>query len=294
MIDHHIPEELDGLVPVATAFQIGNALVTDNLWNLCIGVLTRQVVLALHQRLQDALVAKLVSQLEVLLVACQLSDVGKRLVQSAVLTDQHLLNLLVTQLADLVNHPVRQLDKHLLGLLTTCNEVGIAQSGIDLVDIIKRYPTVVQSERVGMDVAFGYLSPYLVGVGHTTHIAVLASILTAFQFAEHIVQASTDFLVSCGSHHIAQCRHIVSTDVAVQTRILPVSVVLGLRRQPSPFQIGCQQSVSIQRQEVVDVCLLVFLKLTIGQSHTLDGESLDALCLCCTCRQSNGCQANKE
>ena len=40
MIDHHIPEELDGLVPVATAFQVGNALVADNLGNLCIGVLT--------------------------------------------------------------------------------------------------------------------------------------------------------------------------------------------------------------------------------------------------------------
>jgi hypothetical protein len=33
----------------------------------------------------------------------------------------------------------------------------------------------------------------------------------------------------------------------------------------------------------VDVSLLVFQELAVGQSDTTDGEGLDALCLCTCC-----------
>ena len=244
--DDDVPEELRCLVPVLQTFEVGNALVADDFWNLRVGVLARQVVLALQQGFQHLLVAELVGQFQVFLVFCDAVDVGKRLVQSALFADEHLLNLLVGESRHELHHPVGQLDEHRLGLAATGNEVGIAQSGVDFMDVVQRHPAVVQSEGVGADVALRQFLPYFAAIGHTAQIAVAGSILAALQLAHHVVEPLLYLGITRGGSHIAECRQVVTADVAVESGVLPVGVILSLRLQAGLLQVGGEQTVGIE------------------------------------------------
>ena len=257
LADDYVPEELCRAVPVGQSLQVGDALVADDFRNLRVGVLAREVILTAQQRLQHLLVAELVGQTQVFLVAGDSKDIGKGLVQSTLLTAKHLLNLLVAQPAHLANHPVGQSDEHLFGIFAACHQPCIAQSGVDFVNVVERNPPIVQSERSRADVAVGYLAPYFLRVRHAAQVAVPGRILTAFQLLQEIVHALFHLTVARSGKHVGKSREIMAADVAVKTGVLPVGIVLGLGRQPSSLQVGSKQTVGIEPHQIVNVRLLI-------------------------------------
>ena len=103
---HVLPEEVGGAVPRGIAFDVGDALETDNFRNLGIGVHAREAVLAVEQRFEHIVVRETVSEGKILVVACDGGHVGENFVEAAVLAAQHLLHLLVGKLRSLCHHPV--------------------------------------------------------------------------------------------------------------------------------------------------------------------------------------------
>ena len=66
---------------------------------------------------------------------------------------KHILHLFVAETGSDVNHPVGEVNQHLAGEFATCVEIGITQSGISFVYIIKRHPFAVKVETSGTDIA---------------------------------------------------------------------------------------------------------------------------------------------
>ena len=105
---------------------------------------------------------------EVLLVARDGVGISQHLVHAAVLRIECPFHLLVCKSCRQVDGPVTQTEEERLGLFVAAIDPGIAQTGIDLMDIIKRYPRT----EVGLEVALFEGRPDTVAIGHTADVAL--------------------------------------------------------------------------------------------------------------------------
>src|SRR5574344_769872 len=133
---------------------------------------TGQFVLLFQQRIEDDFMTESVGEFEITLVARDCGNVGKGLVESSMLTSQHVLHLLVGEVGSGALHPVGEFHEHILCLLAMSHKIGISQSSVNLVDIVERHPSVVESEGGCPHIALLNLLPHLPSVGHTTQITV--------------------------------------------------------------------------------------------------------------------------
>ena len=209
--------------------------------------------------------------------------VGKHFVQAAMLAAQHVLHLFLCQSIRQVGHPVGQLHEHVPCFLASGHEIGIAQPGVSLVDVVERHPTVVQAERIGPDIAVLDFRPHLPASGHTAQITVARRVLATLHLGKHVVQPTLDFRIARGGIHVGKGGKIMPADMPVQSRVLPIGIVLGLRRQSGTFQIRSQQTVGVDSQQIADVQVFRMLERTLCQSHAAHRESFHLhrdLCLC--------------
>ena len=69
----------------------------------------------------------------------------------------------------------------------------------------------------------------------------------------------------------------MTADVPVQSGILPIGIVGGLGLQAGFLQVGSQQSVGIECQQIADVGFLVLQEAAVGKPHLTDVECFNAL-----------------
>ena len=59
----------------------------------------------------------------------------------------------------------------------------------------------------------------------------------------------------------------MSTDMSVETSVLPVGVVVGLWRESCALEIGSEKSVGIEGEKILDVHILCMLEGTSRKSY---------------------------
>ena len=150
--------------------------------------------------------------------------IGQHLVHAAMLRVEHALHLLVGEAGGDVDGPVAEPEEQFLGLLVAAVDVGVAQSGIHLVQVVESDPCA----GVGTEVAFPEGAPYLVAVGHSAHVApspfrmvARVGIGAGLQLANHVFHPLLALLAS-GAGVEGQGGEVVSSHMSVES--VPVGV----------------------------------------------------------------------
>ena len=162
-----IPEIGAGRVIGLIAREFGNALKAHHLRHLGIGMQVVETVLPLGEGIQQPPVGEAPGHVEVLLLTRDGIGISQHLVHATVLGVEYAFHLLVRETGRQVDGPVAEAEEECLGLFVAAIHPGIAQTGIDLMDIIKRYPRT----EVGLEVALLEGRPDTVAIGHTTDVA---------------------------------------------------------------------------------------------------------------------------
>ena len=273
--DDGVPEEAGGPVHGLVAGEVGYALEADDLGYLRVGVHAGEAVLSGQEGVEQGAVRESPGQFEIFGLAGDGGDVGKDLVESAVLAHQHLLHLIVGQPRGQPGHPVGEGHEHVAGLGASGLQPSVAQSGIGLVDVVEGYPAAVEVESAGTDVAAAHLGPYPASVGGAAQIAVARGVLTPAQLGQHVVEAALDLGIARGGIHVREGRQVVSADVSVEAGILPVGIVGGLGGEPGLLEIWRQQAVGVEPEQIAHVHLHGVAEGRLGEPHGADGIILD-------------------
>jgi hypothetical protein len=241
VLDHGLPEECGGLLHVLVVRQFADALEADHLRDLGVRVQAGQLVLVLFERLQDGLVRELQRQRHVARIARHRGDVGQHLVHAAMLAPEHGLHLRVAQAAGQAQRPVGQRDQHRLRVLVAGVAVGVAQAGVDLVQVIPGHPLAVDREVVGVELAGGDIAPGRAAAGDAAQVAVAVRLLRALEFRDEVVEAFLDGGVAGRGEHQRQRRQVVAAHVAVEAGRLPVAVAGLLHGSPASRRKGASR-----------------------------------------------------
>ena len=293
---HVLPEVLGRLEVVGgRGVFLPDALHADVLRHLRVGVFAveegrRERLHALEHRP----VGVFLRCVEVFLVAEELVGVEHRLVHAAVLRVEHALHVGVAQLRHYVDAPVGELAEQLAGHLALAVDVGIAQSGQNLVLHVEGHPSAVA--LVGLYVTLVEGRPVRVdGLSADESVESLGVlvelVLTVLHHLQHVVhallQTGLQVGVVTGGIGQGQGRQIVAADVAaeVEAGVAPVGEVrvargpLVVRRllvrrlgQSGLAHVGRQQAVDVVFHEHLDVLVHGCLHRTVEQCHLLQVE----------------------
>ena len=105
---HDVPEEGTSGVVGLVARQFGDALETDDLGHLCVGVHVVQTVAACHQRTEQPAVREAAGHVEIFLLTGHGVGIGQHLVHAAVLRVEHTLHLGIGETVGEFDSPVAE------------------------------------------------------------------------------------------------------------------------------------------------------------------------------------------
>ena len=129
---------------------------------------------------------------QVLLVAKQLVGIKQRLVHTAVLAVEKVLEIRIRNLSNEVDAPVAEFAKHLTGLMAAAVDVGVAQSGQDLMLAVEGHPAPVAA-NLGEVAAVEGAPRVIDGLSADETIeslgVVVVLVLTVLHHLKHIVHA---------------------------------------------------------------------------------------------------------
>ena len=239
------------------------------------------------KRFEHGLVRETDREFEILLVACDLGNVGQHFVHAAVFAAQHGLHLLRRQVRAQAQRPVRQRDQHVARPGVAGMAPGIAQTGKQLVQVVPRHPLAVDGETVGLQLAVRDVVEGGAAAGNAAEITVAVALLGTLQFGDEVVQSIQDFAVAGRGIHERQRRQVMPAHVAVEAGRFPVAVAILFRRQARFAQERRQQAVRIKFQQVVQIGLLRFEERAGCEAHVRQREQLHG------CRRVGGgeCQS---
>ena len=186
---------------------------------------------------------------------------------------EHPLHLVVGKAGCDLLAPVTALNQDVAGLGVAGNQIGIAQTGKGLVQVIPRHPFAVHcldpSSRDGL--------PQFATAGNTADIAVARSFLATLQFRNHVVQPTAQFTIGRirprGDHRRERGK-IVPASVPGETAAFPITVRFCLRLQSRFTQIRREETIRLQRQQIRSVGLHRIGKGTLQQSHRSQWQHL--------------------
>ena len=162
-------------------------------------------------------------------------------------------HLIISEAGRQVDGPVAEAQEELFGLFVAAIHPGIAQTGIHLMDIIKRNPCTT----IGAEVTLFVGRPDTVAARNTAHIALSPlgmvagiGIGTSLQLADEIFHPLLAGLIA-HSRIDGHRREIMAAHMSVET--IPVGIALRLRGQTCLLEIGSQQAVAVVLQQRLDV-----------------------------------------
>ena len=140
LLRDNLPEILACVVPFCVAAEFGNALKSDHLWYLCVGMHVVEAVLMVLHRSEQLTVSETSGTVEIALVASHGIGIGNHLIHASVLISQHTFHLFVAQFRRDIDSPVAELQEELTGILVAAVEPCVAQSCIHLVKVVEWSP----------------------------------------------------------------------------------------------------------------------------------------------------------
>ena len=203
------------------------------------------VALFLH-RAEDAVVEEeTASRLGILLVAGVRGEVDHDLEHAAVLGAEHVLHLVLVEVAQGGDHAVRELLFHIERLPVSGQAVGVAKSGEDFVDGVERHPDAVQVERLGAHLAaFELVQPaFVLGV----NVPGAELVLALRELVHDIVAAFLRLRVAAVRVCHGERGEVMPQRMPRDVARFPAAVGLRLRFQPRHGQEFRQQGVRVQR-----------------------------------------------
>src|SRR5690606_2315658 len=199
-----MPEKIGSPFPVLVATHLTNSHKTDNLGYLGIGMQTRKSVFTLKQWIKNKLVRKSLSHNHVPLITCNLEYVGKVLVKTSMLGSQHILQLLIAQIAKHTDKVVTKTNKYFFGLLITSVVPHINKTCKEFVDIVEGNPPVIQTNIIGSNIAIPDFLSHCFPTWNTSYIALTIRFLTSGQFNKHVVKSLVGFTITFGCSNQSQ------------------------------------------------------------------------------------------
>ena len=164
--------------------------------------------------------------------AGQRVDVGDHFVHAAVLGPEHLLHLRVRQRREQAAGPVGQRDEHVASLGVAADQVGVAQPGEQLVQVVPGHPRAVQAEALDLQRACGDARPQLTALRHGADVAVAVGELALGQLADHRIQPPLRLGVAGRRPRL---RHYLTALAQAWAAVWPCKPVLSQLGYSSPF-----------------------------------------------------------
>ena len=143
ILHYSIPEKLRSGTPFLVAVQIGYPFKPYHFRYLRICMIAGKHILFFYKRIKNKSMRETFGQFQIFFITGNGIYIGKHLVQSAMLTSQHILDLLISKSGHDIHHPVRKCHQHTFSFFLTSHEICISQSGISFMDVIEWNPSIV-------------------------------------------------------------------------------------------------------------------------------------------------------
>ena len=294
---HIVPEVQHGVAIVGQRLVLlPSTFEADVLRHLRVGVLTVEEgrVERLHA-VDHLAMAILLRSLEIFLVAEDLVGIHQRLVHAAMFRAQHLLHLLVADVAHQVHAPVGEPAEELLAHLAVGIEEGIPQTRQHLMLTIEGHPAARTAELrdvAGIEARPDVVQGLSADESLQTLRVVLVGILTVLHDGEAVVQLLLHLRLRAGivrggigqgegadvvsAHVSAQVEARIASPVREVGMLLLPSVILRrtVLRQSCLTDEGSHQPVGIVFQQQSVVRFHHGLHRTLEQRHLLEVEML--------------------
>ena len=121
--------------------------------------------------------------------------------------------------------------EHLARLRVAADQIGVAQAGEQLVQVVPGHPRAVEAEALDLQSAGGDAGPQLAALRHAADVAVAVGPLALGELADHRVEPPLRLGVARRGPGLRQRGQVVAGRVALQAGALPVRIQLGLRLQ---------------------------------------------------------------
>ena len=168
----------------------------------------------------------------------------------------------------------RRADEHVARLLVAADQVGIAQAGEDLVQVVPGHPLAVEAEALDVAVSRAAISSHsCAAAGNAADVAVAVRALARGELRHHVVEPPLHLRIAGRGPHLRERGEVVPGRVAVEAGALPVRILRGLRREPGFGPIRREQPIGLQRADRLDVQILRVLERP-SSSRTCDSGNV--------------------
>ena len=219
--------------------------------DLGVGVHPVEDVAVLAQRAEQGPVEEPPCQGGVAVRAGDVGEVRQHLAHPAELRAEHgFVGFVVHPRRHLVP-PVGQPSDGGQGQVRTGVPVGVQQAGEELVQVVPRHPGTTELEGVRLHLPRGHPLPQPNAVGDAPDVAGAQGVLALDDALNQTFDHGSWPGIVRHRAHESGTRQRVPDGVAVETRVLPVAVGLGNRRQAGLAPQGREEPVGVEGQQVV-------------------------------------------
>ena len=251
-MDHGFPKELRRFGETIIRRNFRNSSQTNDLWNLCVRVLTRQIIFTLCQGIQNPMIIKLFSEVQIRCLSRNSIKLSQRVIHPTVLTSEHLFPLLRSQVLCFLNHPVCKALGNFQSRIAICKLECINKSCQNFVMRIPRGPEPIQIEPMAPNIALLDFSPNPISIWHRCDISVLAILLTRRQFRNNVIKLRLQFWIATTGKFLRASAEKMPKRMPSKPRVFPSAINLALRLQAGVLAKAVKQPIGIYGLKVLN------------------------------------------